>query len=63
VARDGTILELKTIVPSGIAGFDNAAVGALRASRLLPLPADYPDDRFEIIIVVFYNERPYDIFG
>ena len=63
VARDGTILEIKTIVPSGIAGFDNAAVGALRASRLLPLPADYPDDRFEIIVVVFYNERPYDIFG
>jgi hypothetical protein len=63
VARDGTIVSLKTLVPSGISGFDNAAMGALRASRLLPLPADYPDDRFEIILVFWYNERPYDIFG
>ncbi len=63
VARDGTVTELKVLLPSGVAGFDNAAVGALRASILLPLPADYPDDKFDIILVFWYNERPYDLFG
>ncbi len=63
VARDGTVTELKVLYPSGISGFDNAAVGALRASQLLPLPADYPDAKFDIILVFWYNERPYDLFG
>jgi len=63
VARDGTVTELKVLFPSGISGFDNAAVGALRASQLMPLPADYPDDNFDIILVFWYNERPYDLFG
>jgi len=63
VARNGTITELKLLVPSGVSGFDNAAVGALRAAQLLPLPADFPDDHFDIILVFWYNERPYDLFG
>ncbi len=63
VARDGTVTEMKVLFPSGISGFDNAAVGALRASQLLPLPADYPDEKFDIILVFWYNERPYDLFG
>lgn len=63
VARDGSIADLKLLVPSQTAGFDNAAVGALRASQLLPLPPDYPDPQFDIILVFWYNERPYDIFN
>ncbi len=63
VARDGTLLSYDTVKPSGVPGFDNIAVGAIRAADLLPLPADYPDDQFEIILVFWYNERPYDIFG
>lgn len=63
VARDGSVTELKVLIPSGTSGFDNAAVGALRASQLLPLPADYPDEKFDIILVFWYNERPYDLFG
>ena len=63
VARDGTIISRQTLVPSGVVGFDNIAVGAIRAADLLPLPADYPDETFDIIIVFWYNERPYDIFG
>ena len=63
VARDGTVTHLNVLIPSGTSGFDNAAVGALRASILLPLPADYPDDKFDIILVFWYNERPYDLFG
>jgi TonB family protein len=62
VLRSGDVTELKVLIPSGTAGFDNAAVGALRAADLLPLPSDYPDDRFDIIIVFWYNERPYDLF-
>jgi TonB family protein len=63
VARDGSVTEMKVLIPSGTSGFDNAAVGALRASQLLPLPADYPDEKFDIILVFWYNERPYDLFG
>jgi TonB family protein len=62
VLRDGSIDNLKVLVPSGTPGFDNAALGALQASRLLPLPSDYPDQRFEFILVFWYNEQPYDIF-
>ena len=62
VWKSGDLEDLKVLMPSGTAGFDNAAVGALRASDLLPLPSDYPDERFEIIIVFWYNERPYDLF-
>ncbi len=58
VARNGTVTELNVLIPSGVSGFDNAAIGALRAAQLLPLPADYPDDHFEIILVFWYNERP-----
>lgn len=63
VERSGRILAMETLIPSGISSFDVAATGAIRGSRLLPLPADYPDERFEIILVFWYNERPYDLFG
>ena len=63
VARDGTVIALETIVRSGVHGFDNNAEGAIRGARLLPLPSDYPDERFDIVIVFWVNERPYDIFG
>jgi len=62
VVRNGDIYALEVMIPSGKPGFDNAAVGALRASDLLPLPSDYPDDRFDFILIFWYNERPYDLF-
>ena len=62
VVRNGDIDGLQVMVPSGTAGFDNIAVGALRAADLKPLPPDYPDDRFEFVLVFWYNERPYDLF-
>jgi TonB family protein len=62
VLRSGDVAELQVLIPSGTAGFDNAAVGALRAADLLPLPADYPDQQFEFILVFWINERPYDLF-
>ena len=36
VLRSGEIAWLQVVVPSGVAGFDNAAVGALRGAQLLP---------------------------
>ena len=63
VARDGTVIAYEAFIPSGVNGFDNIAVGAIQSADLLPLPADYPDETFEMILVFWYNERPYDIFG
>ena len=62
VARDGSVVSLETTVLSGVPGFDNNAEGAIREARLLPLPSDYADETFDIIIVFWVNERPYDIF-
>lgn len=63
VARNGTVIALEVITRSGVPGFDNNAEGAVRGARLLPLPSDYPDETFDIVIVFWVNERPYDIFG
>ena len=62
VDRNGDIYTLEVVMSSGKPGFDNAAAGALRASDFLPLPSDYPDERFDFLLVFWYNERPYDIF-
>lgn len=63
VLRSGELAWLQVVIPSGVPGFDNAAVGALRGARLLPLPDDYPGADFEIMLVFWYNERPYDLFN
>ena len=63
VLRSGDIAWLQVVVPSGVPGFDNAAVGALRGAQLLPLPDDYPGADFEIMLVFWYNEQPYDLFN
>ena len=63
VRRSGEIAWLQVVIPSGVPGFDNAAVGALRGAQLLPLPDDYPGADFEIMLVFWYNEQPYDLFS
>lgn len=63
VLRSGDLAWLQVVVPSGVPGFDNAAVGALRGAQLLPLPDDYPGADFEIMLVFWYNEQPYDLFN
>lgn len=63
VLRSGELAWLQVVVPSGVPGFDNAAVGALRGAQLLPLPDDYPGADFEIMLVFWYNEQPYDLFS
>ena len=63
VLRSGELAWMQVVVPSGVPGFDNAAAGALRGAQLLPLPDDYPGNDFEIMLVFWYNEQPYDLFG
>ena len=63
VLRSGQLAWLQVVVPSGVPGFDNAAVGALRGAQLLPLPDDYPGADFEIMLVFWYNEQPFDLFS
>ena len=63
VLRSGELAWLQVVVPSGVPGFDNAAVGALRGAQLLPLPDDYPGADFEIMLVFWYNEQPFDLFS
>ncbi len=63
VLRSGALEWMQVVIPSGAPGFDNAAVGALRGAELLPLPDDYPGRNFEIMLVFWYNEQPYDLFG
>ena len=63
VLRSGELAWLQVVVPSGVPGFDNAAVGALRGAQLLPLPDDYPGGDFEIMLVFWYNEQPFDLFS
>lgn len=63
VLRSGELAWLQVVIPSGVPGFDNAAAGALRGAQLLPLPDDYPGNDFEIMLVFWYNEQPYDLFG
>ena len=63
VQRSGQLAWLQVVVPSGVPGFDNAAVGALRGAQLLPLPDDYPGGDFEIMLVFWYNEQPFDLFS
>lgn len=63
VLRSGELAWLQVVIPSGVPGFDNAAAGALQGAQLLPLPDDYPGNDFEIMLVFWYNEQPYDLFG
>ena len=62
VARDGSVVALETIVRSGVPAFDNNAEGAIRGTHWQPFPSDYLAETFEIVLVFWVLERPYDIF-
>ena len=62
VSRTGNITNLRIEVPSSSSAFDRAAMEAVRAAKLLPLPGDYPGDLFPVVMVFWYNERPFDLF-
>jgi TonB family protein len=59
VGRDGTIVEERIVERSGTISLDHAAEDALRASRLLPLPADFGPASVTMTVIFYYNEGPH----
>lgn len=62
VDRDGTLLNHRRHVPSGLERFDAAAEQALVRASFGPLPQTYDGDRFTFVIVFWHNELPFDLF-
>jgi periplasmic protein TonB len=58
VERDGTVSSIKLLKSAGQPALDRAAENALKASRLLPLPADYGPPSVTIQVAFYYNEGP-----
>ncbi len=58
VERDGSLSGLRVLKPSGTVSLDRAAENSLRASRFLPLPADYRPVRVPMRVTFFYNTAP-----
>jgi TonB family protein len=59
IHKDGTVTDLTVVSPCPIAGFNNAAYGAMRASNpTYPLPPEYPSDQAFFTVTFFYNEQP-----
>jgi protein TonB len=58
VERNGTVSSVKLLKSAGQPALDRAAENALKASRLLPLPADYGPPRITIQVAFYYNEGP-----
>jgi TonB family protein len=62
VDRTGWVVDTGVEIASDIPGFDDSAIVAIRAAKLLPLPDDYPDERFALTLVFWFNEPPFDVF-
>jgi TonB family protein len=59
VHKSGALTDITVIKPSAIESFNVAAVNALRASNpVIPLPAEYPDDKAFFTVTFYYNESP-----
>jgi len=61
IHRSGRVEGLRINASSGVSALDEAAENALRQAlpSVAPLPDDYPEDIFELIVVFWYNEKPY----
>jgi TonB family protein len=62
VDRSGQVTDTSVEIASEVPGFDDSAAGAIRAARLLPLPDDYPEERFTVTLVFWLRETPFDVF-
>jgi TonB family protein len=58
VARDGSLVGDEVLESSGTRSLDVAARDAMRAARLLPLPADFAPAQFERVVCFSYNVSP-----
>jgi TonB family protein len=58
IHRNGQITDIVIVQPSAIEAFNNAAYGAIYASKAPPLPPEYPEDKIEPFTAIFYyNEE------
>jgi TonB family protein len=63
IRRSGEIVGLRIQDSSGIPALERAAEEALRQALSSPVPSlpdDYPGEIFELVVVFWYNEEPYD---
>jgi TonB family protein len=61
VHKDGTISDVRVVLPSEFDAFTSVAEHAIRGSNpTYALPADYPDEKMQMTVGFFYNERPPD---
>jgi TonB family protein len=58
-ARNGSLVTDEILEPSGTRSLDVAARDAVRAARLLPLPADYAPPEFDLVATFYYNVDPH----
>jgi outer membrane biosynthesis protein TonB len=58
VTREGSVVALQVIHPSGINDLDRSVQKTLRNVILPALPEDYPDDILEIRAGFYYNTEP-----
>jgi TonB family protein len=57
VMKDGTILDIRVVQPSGVDAFNTAAFNALKMSNpTVALPPEYPTDRVFFTVTFHYNE-------
>jgi TonB family protein len=56
VERDGSSSSIRLLKSSGTPTLDRGAENALRSSRFLPLPTDFPSPRVTMQVTFFYNE-------
>jgi TonB family protein len=57
VLRNGTIVDLHVVEPSGVVAFNSSALTALKLSNpTMTLPAEYPADRVLFTVTFHYNE-------
>jgi TonB family protein len=58
VTREGSVVALDLIHPSGTLELDRSVQKTLRNVLLPPLPSDYPDESLRIQAGFYYNVTP-----
>jgi TonB family protein len=59
VRKDGTITDVAVTGPCNVDAFNTASASAVaKSSPVLPLPAEYPDEKVRITVTFYYNEYP-----
>lgn len=57
IMRDGTVQDLKLLIPSGNQALDQAAEAAIQQSRFAPIPAGFQGDQLRLRMAFLYNTK------